>query len=79
MFQVRIELYRIKQNLDNNLSASILYKVINNKPCFYPSFKETVLTAHIRINTRGLSCNDTSAMAQEISYVTITLKHSFTY
>ena len=34
---------------------------------FYPPFKETVLAARIHINTRGLSRNDMSAMAQETS------------
>ena len=57
----------IIKNLNNNLPASILYRAINNKPCFYPPFKETVSAAHIRINTCGLLRNDTSAMAQETS------------
>ena len=57
----------IKKNLDNNLSAFILYRAIDNKPCFYPPFKETLLAAYIRnfaLTHVDYPCRCMNAMAQ---------------
>ena len=56
----------IKKNLDNNLSASIVYRAINNKPCFtYLLNKQYQWHTFALTHVDWCPCRCMSAMAQE--------------
>ena len=71
-----IESYHIKKNLHNNLPSSILYRAINNKPCFL----STLLKKQHHWHTFALTHVDCHSMTERHgsrNQLTITLKRSF--